>query len=722
MNRLHTIAAGCITLVMMADCNKYKAAQFNVDKPETVAVQEDIDSYPALKTYINRTAYPDFKFGVAVNLSDYTNKGVMYRLANRNFDEIAIGYDMKHGAVVQANGSLALDKVKDLLAAAKEAQLTVYGHTLVWHANQNAAYLNSLIAPVIIPGGGPTWDLVTGADFETDAATNYESNTNARLSFTAVGGGAGGTGRALKITNDVVRTNDWEAQFFIKFSPAVQVGEQYELSMDVRSDVNASFSTQAHVVPYTYKYWDFFGTISSTPTWAKYTKQITVTADMATCGAIAFNLGKTATSYYFDNITLKKYNASGGVATGTDNIANFEGDNLGKTYTMTNGGSGTVVNDPKGESGKVLNIVGVQTHPTFTVNVPGGRTLGDYTSLTMDFYGTGSTGLFGTGMKMSINGGALVNYGSPSSFGCPDGGWGRAKIVLPFSTMALTDDQKKLTSFTLAVGSGTGSANYFVDNITLQWKTTGDRKIEKTPAEKKTIITDALTKWINGMVSACKSDVKAWDVVNEPMDDGKPSELKTGIGQSNIPADVFYWQDYLGKDYAVTAFKLARQYGNASDIHFINDYNLEYNLDKCRGLISYVQYIESQGAKVDGIGTQMHISTSTDKAKIAEMFKLLAATGKLIKISELDIGVGVKTTEATAEHYKAQADMYKYVIDKYFELIPAKQRYGVTIWSPLDSPVNSFWRAGEPIGLWNEAYVRKLAYKAVAESLKENTK
>jgi GH35 family endo-1,4-beta-xylanase len=545
---------------MMAACNKYKAAGFNVDKPGSVIVQEDIDSYQALKTYINRTAHPDFKFGTAVNLSEYLSKGVMYRLANSNFDEIAIGYDMKHGAVVQANGSLALDKVKDLLAAAKQAQLTVYGHTLVWHANQNAAYLNSLIAPVIIPGGGPTWDMVTGADFETDAAPNYESNTNAKLSFTAVGGGAGNTGRALKITNDAVRTNDWDAQFFIKFSPAVKAGEQYELSMDVRSDANASFSTQAHVVPYTYKFYDFFGTISSTPTWAKYTKQITVTTDMATAGAIAFNLGKTATSYYFDNITLKKYNASGG------------------------------------------------------------------------------------------------------------------------------------------------------------------QKIEKTAAEKKTIITDALTKWINGMVSACKSDVKAWDVVNEPMDDGKPAELKTGIGQSNIPADVFYWQDYLGKDYAVTAFKLARQYGNATDIHFINDYNLEYNLDKCRGLIAYVQYIESQGAKVDGIGTQMHISTTTDKAKIAEMFKLLAATGKLIKVSELDMGVGVKTTEATAEHYKAQADMYKYVIDKYFELIPAKQRYGITIWSPLDSPVSSFWRAGEPIGLWTEAYVRKLAYKAVAEALKENTK
>jgi len=148
-----------------------------------------------------------------------------------------------------------------------------------------------------------------------------------------------------------------------------------------------------------------------------------------------------------------------------------------------------------------------------------------------------------------------------------------------------------------------------------------------------------------------------------------------------IDADEFYWQDYLRKDYAVQAFQLARAHGNQSDKHFINDYNLEYSLDKCRGLIKYVEYIESKGAKVDGIGTQMHISITSDKEKIAEMFRLLAATGKLIKVSEMDIGLGdgVKTSMATAAQYQAQAEMYKYVIEKYFELVPAAQRYGITI-------------------------------------------
>jgi GH35 family endo-1,4-beta-xylanase len=204
------------------------------------------------------------------------------------------------------------------------------------------------------------------------------------------------------------------------------------------------------------------------------------------------------------------------------------------------------------------------------------------------------------------------------------------------------------------------------------------------------------------------------------MDDGSPYDLKTGVGKTNMAADEFYWQDYLGKDYAVMAFNLARQYGNADDVLFINDYNLEYNIDKCKGLIAYMNYIESKGAQVDGIGTQMHISVDSDKDKIVEMFGLLAATGKMVKVSELDLGVGVPTTDATDEDYIAQAEMYQFVVEKYFEIIPANQRYGITVWSPTDSPAGSSWRAGEPIGLWTEGYYRKRAYAGFADGLSGN--
>lgn len=711
MKTLYKSALGLAGLLTVS-CTSYDPLKFQVDKPAIVVVQEEIDAYPALKSFIDKGAHPNFRLGVALSLNPYANQQVMYRLANRNFDEIVLGYEMKHGAVVQSDGTLLLDNVKRLLTTAGGAGMQVYGHTLCWHANQNAAYLNRLIEPIIIPGTSqPTWDLLTGADFETDNASNYESNANAQLSFTAAGQGANGQGRALKITNESVRTNDWDAQFFLKFAPAVKAGEQYELSMDIRADAPASFSTQAHVVPYSYKHWDFFGTLSATTSWSTYKKQITVTADMATAGAIAFNLGKTATNYYFDNITLKKYNEKGSGS-------------AGYAYTFTNP---TVTNFWSAQVAHDLPVLqnAKEYILKFVVKASKAGTIRAEVQSSSD-YSSNSFGTFAISPEWA-------EYELKTTTTKDD----RDRLVISFGDFEGTVfiDNVSLTpagsttsvlptgDFENGTGSWTGWGNNSTRGLSAQGQGYGgarDQVIQKTPEEKKALITTALETWIKGMLEASKGSVRAWDVVNEPMDDGRPAELKTGVGK-NMASDEFYWQDYLGKDYAVTAFTLARKYGNPTDILFINDYNLEYNLDKCRGLIAYAAYIESKGVKIDGIGTQMHIDIKSDKAKISEMFRLLAATGKQVKVSELDIGLGgIKTDNATAEQYQAQAEMYKYVIDKYFELVPPAQRYGITLWSPLDSPAGSSWRAGEPVGIWSETYVRKLAYTYVADALKAN--
>ena len=551
-------------LFSLASCTESHLLSFEVEKPSSIADQEVINAYADLKTYVDRTANPDFKLGLGISLSDYVNKNVMYRLANKNFDEITLGYEMKHGAVVQADGTLKLDNVNKLLKTAQEANVSVFGHTLCWHANQNATYLNKLIAPDILSTTGPGWDLIMENNFETDNTSNYQINAGLTSSYTAVGQGANGTGRALKLTNASVRTNEWDAQLYIKFSPAVQVGDKYRLTLDVRADATATSPTQAQLNPGGYKHWDFFGAIPYTSTWTAYVKEITVTEQMKDCNTIAFNLGKTATSFYYDNVKIEKYNATGSIQTKA-----------------------------------------------------------------------------------------------------------------------------------------------------------------KTPEQKKAIIGEALENWISGMLTASKSYVKAWDVVNEPMSDWPNQfELKTGVGKTNMAADEFYWQDYLGKDYAVEAFRLARLHGNPNDILFINDYGLEGGGDKCDGLIQYVNYIESKGQTVDGIGTQMHVTLGeTTIERIRTMLTKLAATGKLVKISELDMGikvggVTVKTENVTSEQLQQMSDFYKQIVEAYFDIVPAAQRYGITQWAATDSPANSSWRGGEPIGLWNLNYNRKPAYAGFAEGLK----
>lgn len=566
MKKIYKILPFAAFLITLASCTESHLLSYEVEKPESVANQESIDAYADLKTYVDRTANPDFKLGVGISLSDYVNKSVMYRLVNKNFDEVSCGYEMKHGAVVQADGSLALENVNNLLKTAKEAGITVFGHTLCWHANQNATYLNKLIAPDILSSTGPGWNLITANDFETSDASNYQVTSNVTTGYTAVGQGANGTGRALKLTNATVRANEWDAQLYVKFSPAVQVGEKYRLTVDIRADVATTSPTQAQLNPGGYKHWDFFGNLSYTTTWTTYVKEITVTSNMDACNTIAFNLGKTATSFYYDNLKIEKYSATGSVQTQ-----------------------------------------------------------------------------------------------------------------------------------------------------------------EKTPERKKAIIDEALEKWIKGMVTNCAPYVKAWDVVNEPMSDWPdPTQLKTGVGKT-LAADEFYWQDYLGKDYAVRAIQLARQYGNATDKLFINDYGLEAaDQKKCQGLIQYIQYIESKGAKVDGIGTQMHVTLGeTTIEGVKAMLTKLTATGKLVKISELDMGikvggVTVKTENVTSAQLEQMADFYQQIIKAYFDIVPAAQRYGITQWAATDSPDNSSWRGGEPIGLWNLDYTRKPAYAGFSEGLKSS--
>jgi hypothetical protein len=63
------------------------------------------------------------------------------------------------------------------------------------------------------------------------------------------------------------------------------------------------------------------------------------------------------------------------------------------------------------------------------------------------------------------------------------------------------------------------------------------------------------------------------------------------------------------------------------------------------------------------------------------------------------------------------SDHYKFIVQKYFEIIPAAQRYGITHWCPVDSPESSSWRGGEPVGLWSLDSRRKHTYAGFAEGL-----
>src|SRR5690606_5511645 len=305
--------------------------------------------------------------------------------------------------------------------------------------------------------------------------------------------------------------------------------------------------------------------------------------------------------------------------------------------TANTAGTITVDTDPAGKSGKTLRLVGNRVFPQFQVTLPQGVKLGDCKSVAIDLRGTGSTGRFGAGMRLGITtalGGPVTftNYKSPADWGAPDGDWGRGVIDLPLEAMNLTTAQKELTSFVMTVGSETGSADYLMDNVSIKWAKVG-QVIPKTPEERKTIFTAELDKWIKAIGEAGKDKIKSWSVIYQPLDDNDPSKLRTGVGVGTLPANTFYWQDYLGKDYAATAVKMLKQYANPSDKIFFTETNLVDKPAKIQGLMDFIAYTEDQGAQVDGIATELALNVGADKAKVEAMFQSLAATGKLIKIA-----------------------------------------------------------------------------------------
>lgn len=162
-----------------------------------------------------------------------------------------------------------------------------------------------------------------------------------------------------------------------------------------------------------------------------------------------------------------------------------------------------------------------------------------------------------------------------------------------------------------------------------------------TPEEKKEALTPVLQDWIYGMMEATEGKVKAWDVVNEAISgedkDGDGFyDLQSATRGTVTPDDAknnFYWQDYLGDiEYVRTAVAAARKGfadagGKSEELKlFINDYNLETAYGQNKKLKSLIHWIEEwekdDVTKIDGIGSQMHITYSMDPDKQKKMRKL----------------------------------------------------------------------------------------------------
>ena len=731
------IISALVCPFVLGSCADWDDWKYDVEKPQTIAQYEYLNDYAPLKEYLDRGAHPGFKVSAALGVDEFNQQGPLFRLAAHNFDEIVAGNAMKMASCVNDQGVMDFSKVSSFVRAAEDAGLTVYGHALAWHAQQPSKYLNGLIKDKELPPA--------------------EENPG------------------LIITAGAPKKDTWEYEIYYDLDKPLQAGKTYEISLNVRG-----------TNPGTIDFWPGkkdgsatqYGAGSFTVAEKAVDNKFSFTPN-ADIDRMRFCFGKIGGTLYFDNFVLKEKGSDHNIAVNST----FDEKDISHwtkvswvdiSYKIGNvAGAGAVeipvsVGHLTFDDGQNLGGWGMDNAPEIVNGVceVGNNAAKENPWNAQVCYEPGFAFENGTTyhLKMKIKGSVAGEFGA--GFQNPDG----YKGCGDFPTINVTTDWKEVDVTTTCNGDnakrlllniGKYAGTLYIDDFEVYY-TKSSNSIPLTAEEKKNILTSAMQKWISGMMQATEGKVKAWDLINEAVSGGpdktKPYPLQTEATSEHNPQD-FYWQDYFTPEmYGPVVEKAARdayvavEGTNPADLKlFINDYNLESDWDnnnKVKSLVYWIGVWENKGkelgwnTKIDGIGTQMHIdyyenpkTLESKKKAIQNMFTIMAETGRLVRISEIDMGYvdkdGNDVTTAQLEKLpidervakeKAMAEHYKWIIEQYFKIVPVKQQYGICQWCLTDAPTNSGWRPGKPVGLWNLNYQRKPAYGGFADGLANKQK
>lgn len=109
-------------LLSLASCADDQIVDFKTEKPESIAQYEYLNAYDALKTYIDRSASPDFKLGIALSASDFLKGEMVRTMAISNFDEMTAGNAMKYASCVNDKGDMDFGTVENLFLQLKQLE------------------------------------------------------------------------------------------------------------------------------------------------------------------------------------------------------------------------------------------------------------------------------------------------------------------------------------------------------------------------------------------------------------------------------------------------------------------------------------------------------------------------------------------------------------------------------------------------------------------------
>ena len=710
------IISALVCPFVLGSCADWDDWKYDVEKPQTIAQYEYLNDYAPLKEYLDRGAHPGFKVSAALGVDEFNQQGPLFRLAAHNFDEIVAGNAMKMASCVNDQGVMDFSKVSSFVRAAEDAKLTVYGHTLAWHAQQPRKWLEKLIADK---------ELDVDPDQKTFKELYRQTYQDGPFPYFQMG-------CAPDIINGSIHfvpTGEW-SQFFCMTGQSMKAGN-YVAILHIKSTKDGMISLTAQ---------NGWGAEAQ-----KITQKFTVKANEWVDAEVALN-DIQGGNYDFillpetfdgtldlQSVTIGQYESPAmeveqEVKHQTYQDGPFPYYQMGCAPDVINGSIHFV---PTGDWSQFFCVAGAPLTP------------GNY-AVDVEIKSTKSGNI-----KMTVQNGWGGDAESRDGTVALKEGWTTARFKMTLEQGGNYDFILKPETF---------DATLDLKSVTIK-KIVKMNSIPLTPQEKSDTLTWAMNKWISGMMQATEGKVKAWDLINEAISGGGNVNgfyaLQTEATSEHNPQD-FYWQDYFTPEmYGPIVEKAARdayaavEGTNPEDLKlFINDYNLESDWDnnqKVKSLVYWIGVWEKKGkelgwnTKIDGIGSQMHISYYEDpqileskKKAIQNMLKIMAETGKLVRISEIDMGYvdkdGKDVTTAQLEKLpieervakeKAMAEHYKWIIEQYFKIVPVSQQYGICQWCLTDSPTDSGWRPGQPVGLWNLNYQRKPAYGGFADGLSE---
>ena len=750
---LATVIAGCDDQIM-----EWQESDPTVEASEIpLQLAEQIALYKPIKDYVAQYR-PGLNLSLGMGADMYLDDPAYKAIVDENFTGVTLGNAMKMGSLMKSTGALDFTTV-DALLAALPAGMKLYGHNMLWHTQQQQTYLKSLIAPemkVEVSGDDVCINVISNSGFEDGTSAGW---TGLWGKYTyAVEQPGHDSDYALHFTMTDETNVNYDCQLF--WPTNLIVGETYAYSFYVKSDCDLTVQFMGQNESYGGIYKDSF---TAGADWTYCTGEFVYdeksTADICRVG-IQFG-GTPGSNLWVDDFKFGVKND--GPKNLCDN-GNFADGTEG--WALQNTGAGVEVveiGDAPSGNKNVLKMTASDASanawdlqvisPEIPIMTPGAK-------VELSFYVKSDQA--GQG-RVSFND-ALSNKwpwmnwtGSQSSWTEAfetSTGWTYIDVVLQNFSVDFVEGATTW-QFNLDFGYLPG-VTYYIDNVMVtevseepaqvKRRAGGITYVLKSAEEKKQILTDAMEQWIKGVAEHMGDRVDAWDVINEPITDGVPrwrgidgvfggtasdgtpdaapeESEETGLvlnWASDAGNQHWYWGHYLGKDYAVKAFEFARTYAPDAKL-FVNDYNLESNPAKLAELINFVKYIDENGAHVDGIGTQMHVNVNISKEQVDAMFKTLAATGKLIRITELDVAFGVeegKTVTPSAQQLISQGDTYRMILSSYFENVPEAQQSAVTIWTLSDNKKeHEYWLKGDAPNIFDSNYQRKVAYKGVCDAI-----